>query len=191
MGCTNVVECRTVKPINSHNKEGVFARYFARWAGHRHAPWLLAFISFIEASVFPIPPYALLVPMCVVHPTRANWFALVGTVSSVLGGLLGYAIGVFAAEWSKAWIVHWGYAELLASTEVFFAKWGALSIVMSALSPLPYKIMTIASGLFGMNVLVFVATSLLARGLRFYFAAFSTAKVTKLLQGKTLSSGKS
>jgi membrane protein YqaA with SNARE-associated domain len=168
-----------------NKKAGFFSQWFARWAGHRHAPWMLAFISFIEASVFPIPPYALLIPMCVAHPKKANWFALLGTVSSVIGGVVGYAIGVFASDWAKTWMVHWGYAEVLSSAAVFFEKWGALSIVVSAVSPLPYKIMTIASGLFGMNLFVFVLTSLVARGVRFYFAAFSTAKVTELVRKET------
>jgi membrane protein YqaA with SNARE-associated domain len=167
---------------DSQQKNGWFARFFAHWAGHPYAPALLVLISFIEASVFPIPPYALLVPMCVAKPQRANWFALLGTVSSVLGGLLGYAIGYFAADWAKGLVAMWGYADVFTHAEAFFTQWGALSIVVSAVSPLPYKIMTIASGLFGMNLVVFVLSSLVARGLRFYVAAFSTAKVTEFVQ---------
>lgn len=167
--------------MKEKKKAGVFSRYFSRWAGHPYAPALLALISFIEASVFPIPPYALLIPMCIAKPKQANGFALLGTVSSVLGGLLGYAIGYFAADWARGWVAMWGYTDLFTNTEAFFKTWGALSIVVSAVSPLPYKIMTIASGMFGMNVVVFIFSSLVARGLRFYVAAFSTAKVTELL----------
>jgi membrane protein YqaA with SNARE-associated domain len=163
-------------------REGVFSRCFARWAGHPYAPALLVLISFIEASVFPIPPYALLIPMCVAKPQQASWFAFLGTVSSVLGGLVGYAIGYFAADWAKGLVDMWGYADVFTHTEAFFAKWGSLSIVVSAVSPLPYKVMTIASGLFGMNLGLFVLSSLLARGLRFYVAACSTAKVTQFVQ---------
>jgi membrane protein YqaA with SNARE-associated domain len=161
---------------------GYWRALFLRWAAHPRAVPLLAFISFIEASFFPIPPYAMLVPMCIANPRRAAWFAGVGTISSVLGGLLGYAIGYFAADWAKALFSAWGYGQAFVATEQFFAKWGALSILVSTISPLPYKVMTITSGLFGMNVVVFLLTSLAARGVRFYVAAFSTTKLTTYLQ---------
>lgn len=176
-------------PMNPNNtkpaakqKMGYFARLFARWAGHQHAPVLLAIISFIEASFFPIPPYAMLIPMCIAKPEKAKWFALVGTVASTLGGLLGYAIGHFAADWSRELIAQWGYTSAFAATEAFFKEWGGLSILVSAISPLPYKVMTITSGLFGMNIAVFILTSLLARGLRFYVAALTAAKATEVIQ---------
>lgn len=168
--------------VQAEKKMGYFATLFARWAGHKNAPALLAFISFIEASFFPIPPYAMLIPMCVAKPHKAKWFAWVGTSSSALGGLLGYAIGYFASDWARELVSMWGYAQAFSATEQFFITWGALSILVSAISPLPYKVMTITSGLFGMNVVVFLITSLIARGLRFYVAALSAAKLTEVVQ---------
>lgn len=174
--------------VPAEKKKGYFAQIFARWAGHTHAPLVLSLISFIEASFFPIPPYAMLIPMCIAKPEKAKWFALLGTVSSVLGGVLGYGIGYFAADWAKEWINVWGYASVFSATEAFFLTWGALSILVSAVSPLPYKVMTIASGIFGMNLAVFILTSLFARGLRFYVAALSAGKVTELVRKRGIQS---
>lgn len=160
------------------------AQVFERLAAHRYAALVLALVSFVEASFFPIPPYAMLIPMCVAQPRRALFFCTLGTLSSVAGGVFGYAIGFYAADWARELIAQWGYAQAFASTEAFFQQWGGLSILISAISPLPYKIMTITAGVFEMNLLVFVLTSILARGLRFFVAGMSAAKVTQVIQKK-------
>lgn len=174
--------------MSAAKPKSYFARMFEQWAGHRLAPVLLGVISFIEASFFPIPPYAMLIPMCIAKPAKAVWFAWVGTLSSTAGGVLGYAIGYFAADWARELFTSLGYAQAFTLTEAFFKTWGGLSILMSAISPLPYKVMTITSGIFGMNLPVFILTSVLARGLRFFVAALSAAKVTQVVQKRLATS---
>lgn len=120
--------------------------------------------------------------MCVAHPRKAKWYALVGTVASALGGFLGYAIGYFAADWAQQSLVDLGYGQAFVATEAFFKQWGGLSILISALSPLPYKVMTVTAGLFEMNLVVFLVTSLMARGLRFFVAGLGAAKATEVIQ---------
>lgn len=147
------------------------AAWVARALQHPHALWILCFISFIEASVFPIPPYALLVPMCAAAPAKAIRIALIASAASVAGGLVGYGIGYMAADLANEMVNRWGYAQVFANTKEFVAQWGALSILLSTLTPMPYKVMTITAGLFSMNLPLFIASSMLARSLRFVFAA--------------------
>lgn len=154
----------------------------AAWVGralrHPHALSILCFISFIEASVFPIPPYALLVPMCAAAPQRALRIALIASAASVAGGLVGYGIGYLAADFANELVTRWGYAQVFTQTQAFVAEWGALSILLSTLTPMPYKVMTITAGLFSMNLPLFIASSLLARSVRFVFAAVVAGRLS-------------
>ncbi len=175
MVCMNT---RTDKPADNtshHNTRSDTAETRAAWVAralqHPHALWILCFISFIEASVFPIPPYALLVPMCAEAPNKAIRIALIASAASVAGGLVGYGIGYLAADLANDMVNRWGYAQAFANTKDFVAQWGALSILLSTLTPLPYKVMTITAGLFSMNLPLFIVSSMLARSLRFVFAA--------------------
>jgi membrane protein YqaA with SNARE-associated domain len=132
------------------------------WVGrilnHPNALLILCLISFIEASVFPIP------------------------LASVAGGLVGYGIGSFASEYAADLIARWGYQQAFLDTQAFVKQWGALSIVISAVTPMPYKIMTITAGLFSMNLPLFIASSIIARGGRFLFAAVVAGKVGEFVQ---------
>lgn len=143
-----------------------------RRANHRHAMPTLALISFMESSFFPLPPDVLLIPMVLADRTRAFRIAIVCTISSVLGGLLGYAIGFFLFETLGQWVVSlYGLQHAFAAYQAMFAKWGLWIILIKGLTPIPYKIITIASGVAHFNLAVFVAASVVTRGLRFFLEA--------------------
>ena len=141
-------------------------------AGHRHAVWWLALVSFVESSVFPIPPDVLLIPMILAAPTWAFYIALVCTVSSVLGGMAGYAIGYFLFEAVGAPVLDfYGYGEKFAEISQSYNEWGAWIVFAAGLTPFPYKVITIASGVTQLDVFVFTVASVLARGARFFLVA--------------------
>ncbi|MDC0737041.1 DedA family protein [Cognatishimia sp. SS12] len=143
-----------------------------RLADHPHALWALAFVSFIESSVFPIPPDILMIPMILAAPHRAWLIALVATVSSVLGGLLGYGIGAFAYEQIGQPILDaLGKGDAMAAFNTRFNDFGFWAVLGAGITPFPYKVITIMSGWSGMPLVTFVATSILARGLRFFIVA--------------------
>lgn len=147
-----------------------------RWtmekAGHRHAVWWLSAISFIESSVFPIPPDVLLIPMVLAAPSRWFYLAAMCTLSSVAGGYLGYAIGYYAMETI-------GYPILAAFhlVEKFHAfkplvdEYGVWVIIVKGATPIPYKLITIAAGAFDFDLLQFSFASFIARGMRFFLVA--------------------
>ena len=136
------------------------------------APYALAVVAFAESSVFPIPPDVLLAPMALAQPRRAWRFALICTVASVLGGMLGYAIGALLFNTLGQWLIHfYGYADRVAALKATYAKWGALVILIKGMTPIPYKLVTIVSGLLGYNFALFVALSIVTRGLRFFLVA--------------------
>ena len=138
----------------------------------RHAEASLAAIAFAESSFFPIPPDVLLAPMALAHPTRAWRFALVATIASVLGGMLGYAIGAGLYDTVGQWLIHlYGYADRVAALKETYARWGALLILFKGLTPIPFKLVTIVSGLLGYNFALFVGLSALTRGARFFLVA--------------------
>ena len=141
-------------------------------AARKDAPRALAFISFIESSVFPIPPDILLIPMVLANRERAFRFALICTVASVLGGMLGYAIGFYLYEGvGKLILDFYGYAEKFTEFQGMYNDWGAWIVFIAGLTPFPYKVITIASGVTQLDILVFVIASVAARGLRFYIVA--------------------
>ncbi|MGB7316850.1 MAG: YqaA family protein [Planktotalea sp.] len=142
------------------------------WAEHRHALWLLAFVSFIESSVFPIPPDILMIPMILARPSRAWLIASVALVASVLGGLLGYAIGALAYEQIGAPILEsLGKADSMAEFSTRFNDLGFWAVLSAGVTPFPYKVITIMSGWTGMALSTFIITSIFARGLRFFIVA--------------------
>jgi len=141
-------------------------------ADHPRAIWVLAFVAFIESSVFPIPPDILMIPMIIAAPHRAWFIAGVALVSSVLGGLLGYAIGAFAYETIGAPILaSLGKADAMAEFSTRFNDLGFWAVLTAGVTPFPYKVITIMSGWTGMPLATFIATSILARGLRFFAVA--------------------
>jgi membrane protein YqaA with SNARE-associated domain len=142
-------------------------------ADHRHALWVLAFVSFIESSVFPIPPDVLMIPMILARPSRAWLIAGVALVSSVLGGMLGYAIGAFAFESiGKPILESLGKAGAMEAFNARFNDLGFWAVLTAGVTPFPYKVITIMSGWTSMPLATFVFTSILARGLRFFIVAW-------------------
>jgi membrane protein YqaA with SNARE-associated domain len=138
-------------------------------AGHRHAEPALAGVAFIESSVFPIPPDVMLMPMAYAHPKRAFRYALVATVASVLGGVLGYAIGFFLFETvGRAILEFYGFTEKFDVFARRYNEHGAAIVFLAGLTPFPFKVITIASGVTALNLVSFVVASIAARGLRFF-----------------------
>jgi membrane protein YqaA with SNARE-associated domain len=141
-------------------------------SARRDAIWALAAISFIESSFFPIPPDVLLIPM--VLAARTQWFriALVCTVASVIGGMFGYAIGYFLYESiGRPLLEFYGYAEKFTQFQGRYNVWGAWIVFVAGVTPFPYKVITIASGVTQLDLATFTVASVLARGLRFFLVA--------------------
>ncbi len=137
-------------------------------AGHRHANWALGAVSFIESSVFPVPPDVMLIPMVLARRHKALLIATICTVASVLGGLAGYAIGFYLFESIGQPILNfYGYGEKFASFQSRYNEWGVWIVLIAGVTPFPYKVITIASGVTGLSLPVFLVASIVARGLRF------------------------
>jgi membrane protein YqaA with SNARE-associated domain len=142
-------------------------------AGKPHATWLLGFVSFIESSFFPIPPDVMLIPMSLARPDKAYYYALVCTLTSVAGGVLGYFIGAVLYDSLGLWLIQlYGYGDKVDAFREAYAQWGAWIILLKGLTPIPYKIVTIASGFAGYNLPMFILLSIMARGGRFFLLAF-------------------
>ena len=136
------------------------------------APWWLAGIAFAEASFFPIPPDTLLIPMALAQPRRAWTFALICTIGSVCGGALGYFIGYAVFDQlAKPVLAFYGYGEKFAAFQALYAKWGLWVILIKGMTPIPYKIVTIASGAAKFNFGLFMMASTATRGARFFIVA--------------------
>ena len=143
-----------------------------RMAAHRRALSALFAVSFVESSVFPIPPDVMIVPMILADKAKAWRVALVCTLGSVLGALLGYAIGALLFETvGRPLIEFYGYGAAFAEFTSRYNEWGAWIVAGAALTPFPFKVITIASGATGLDLVVFTLASVLARGLRFYLEA--------------------
>jgi membrane protein YqaA with SNARE-associated domain len=156
----------------------IFSSLYAkamRWARHPRAPLYLGGLSFAESSFFPIPPDVMLAPMSLAQPGRALWFATIATVTSVLGGMFGYLIGMFAFEFVAPWLQGGHYAAPFERAQQWFEEWGFLAILAAGFSPIPYKVFTITAGVLGMVFLPFVLASFVGRGARFYLVALLMA----------------
>ncbi len=159
-----------------------------RWARHRHAPRYLATLSFAESSFFPIPPDVMLMPMSLAKPQRAMWFATLTTLTSVLGGMAGYAIGYFALEWVAPLIEEGGrWAAAYSKASEWFHQWGFWAVLIAGFSPIPYKVFTISAGALAMSFVPFVLASTIGRGARFFLVAgllaWGGAKMETRLRG--------
>ena len=142
-------------------------------AGKPHAAWVLGAVSFAESSFFPVPPDIMLIPMSLARPDRAWYFATICTLTSVVGGLLGYFIGAALYDTVGAWLIHlYGYGDKVEAFRAAYAQYGSLIILLKGLTPIPYKIVTITSGFAGYNLPLFVLLSLITRGARFFVEAF-------------------
>lgn len=141
------------------------------WSGHPKAPYYLGTLSFAESSFFPIPPDVMLMPMVMAKPHQWWQLALLTTLTSVLGGVLGYFIGLFAFESLKPLIDQWGYTEQLILADAWFQKWGIWVVLAAGFSPIPYKIFTITAGALSMALIPFIIASIIGRGARFFAVA--------------------
>jgi membrane protein YqaA with SNARE-associated domain len=146
------------------------------WSGHRHAARALFFIAFVESSFFPVPPDVLLIAMCLAQPKRSPFYALVATVGSVAGGLGGYLIGWSVWHGIEAWaFTHLGFLgftqDNFARVQGLYRDNAFLALFGAAFSPVPYKVFTIAAGVFGVAIPVFIGASLIGRSARFGLVA--------------------
>ncbi|HTT85578.1 MAG TPA: YqaA family protein [Rhizomicrobium sp.] len=161
--------------IRLESREGLL-RSLYRWIiGHASGPyawWALAAVAFAESSFFPLPPDVMLVPMVLADRRRAFVIAGWCTLFSVLGGLLGYAIGALLYDSIGHWLISaYGYGASLDAFRSAYAKWGALIILVKGMTPIPYKLVTIASGFAGYNFELFILLSIITRGARFSLEA--------------------
>jgi membrane protein YqaA with SNARE-associated domain len=141
-------------------------------AADPHGVWFLAAVSFVESSFFPIPPDLLLIPMILASPQDAWFLAMVATVSSVAGGYLGYAIGRLAFDTLGVRILRfYGLLEKFQAMEALYRRWGVWLIIAKGMTPIPYKIVTIASGAFHFDLVKFSIASVICRSLRFFLLA--------------------
>ena len=141
-------------------------------AGHRHALWALAVVAFAESSVFPIPPDILIIPMVLAVRARAWRVAAVATAASVLGGLLGYGIGAGLYETlGRPLLEFYGNLENFEAFQKTYNAWGAWIVAGAGFTPFPYKVITIASGVAGLDLATFMIASGVSRGARFFLVA--------------------
>jgi membrane protein YqaA with SNARE-associated domain len=141
-------------------------------AGHRHAERWLGAISFMESSFFPIPPDIMLIPMCLAKPERAFRYAFVCTIASVIGALLGYAIGYFLFETvGQAILNFYGLGERFESFASQFNEQGWIIVLLAGFTPLPFKVITIAAGATTMPLYILIVAAVIARSARFFLVA--------------------
>lgn len=142
------------------------------WSRHPKAPTYLAFVSFVDSSVFPVSPVFMLIPMAFARPEKAFLFATITSISSILGGLMGYILGMMAFEAVMLPFLQWmGYMGLYQSALQWFQQWGFWAILLACFSPIPYKIFTIGAGVLQLPVGLFLVSSGIGRFLRFFLIA--------------------
>ena len=138
----------------------------------RYALWALAAVSFVESSFFPIPPHVMLIPMVIARPDRWVLIAGVCAAASVAGGVLGYALGAFAIDTLGRPILDaYGFTEDFESLAAAFNEQGEWAVLFAGVTPFPFKIITILAGMTGMNFLVFLVSSVIARAAIFFLIA--------------------
>lgn len=151
-------------------------------AASRHAPVALFAVSFAESSFFPIPPDVMLAPMVMARRERAYVYAAICTVASVLGGLLGYAIGYYLTPVGLWLLALLGHADGQAAFQAWYEQWGLWVILIKGLTPIPYKLVTITSGLAHFSLPVFIGASIATRGARFMLTAFLLKRYGAVVQ---------
>ncbi|MFN7709336.1 MAG: YqaA family protein [Holosporales bacterium] len=148
-------------------------QWILQYADHPRAYWVLMAIAFAESSIFPLPPDPLYIAMLVGNPERAWRLATGMTVASVVGGIVGYGIGWGLYESLGSWIIEsYQLSERFAAMQEDFRTWGFWIVALKGLTPIPYKLVTIASGVAGLNLATFIIASIIARGFRFFLLAF-------------------
>jgi len=152
----------------------IFSRLYdlaLKWAAHRHAPKYLGLLTFAEASFFPVPPDVMLAPMVLAQPKKAWWYAGITSITSVVGGVFGYLIGMFAFELIEPLLHQVGYWEKYLTTRDWFAEWGFWAVFLAGFTFIPYKLFTIAAGVTGMFFPAFFVASAVSRSARFFMVA--------------------
>lgn len=138
----------------------------------RHAPWALGAVSAAESSVFPLPPDVILIPMVLARRDKAWAYATICTIASVIGGIFGYAIGYFLFDTVGTYVLNlYGYQDAFQSFASRYNEYGVWIVLIAGITPFPYKVITIASGVTGLNFLVFMLASIVARGARFFLVS--------------------
>lgn len=151
--------------------------WMLRMAESPYAMYFLAMVAFIESSFFPIPPDIMIIPMVLAMPDKAWKIASIATVASVLGGCFGYGIGVFGYELiAKPILEFYGYMHQFDVFQSYYHEWGAWIVFGAGITPFPYKVITIASGVVDLNLWVFSLASVLSRGMRFFLVAWLLKK---------------
>ena len=146
--------------------------WMMRTAAHEKAPHALFWIAFVESSIFPIPPDVMLIPMVLANRAKAWLYATICTVGSVIGGVVGYAIGYFLYEALGQWLINaYGLSAQFEAYRTAYNEWGLWIILIKGATPIPYKLVTIASGAAAFNFWVFIAASIVTRGARFFLVA--------------------
>ena len=141
------------------------------WAGHRHAQYYLAGVSFIESSIFPIPPDVMLISMGLAMPKRSWHYAFIATLFSVIGGMLGYLIGLYCIELVEPYILASSYASSYEQVHHWFTQYGVWIVIVAGFTPLPYKVFTVTAGAMQMAFWPFVLGSVIGRGGRFFLVS--------------------
>lgn len=141
------------------------------WSGHRHARYYLAGVSFIESCFFPIPPDMMLISMGLATPRKAWYNALIATLFSVAGGILGYIIGMYAIGLIEPYILDSSMAKHYNNLKIWMDSSGIWLILLAGFTPIPYKIFTITAGAMHMPLSLFIIGSIIGRGLRFYLVS--------------------
>lgn len=158
--------------------------YTLSLAAHRHAKLYLAGVSFAESSFFPIPPDIMMIPMIIADRARAYSIALIATASSVLGGIAGYIIGYAFFEFIALPVIDfYGYRDGFEAFKELYIKYGVWIILAKGMTPIPYKVVTIASGAVAMPIIPFILSSIVARAMRFYLIAWLLKKYGAPIQG--------
>lgn len=146
-----------------------------KMAAHPHSERYLAAISIIESIFFPIPTALMVAPMAVARPNRAVQIALIATVTSVLGGLFGYALGYFAIDLAEPLLQEWGKWDKYEASKLWFTEWGFWAVAIAAFTPLPFKVFTITAGALHMSVVAFLVSALIGRAAHFFLVALLMA----------------
>lgn len=159
----------------------IFSKFYGivlNWANKKVAVYYLALLSFVESFILPYPPPdVLLAPMALKHKNKAYFYASITTIFSVLGGVVGYFIGLFAYDLIVPLLEKMHYLDKLELLKTWFASYGIWTLMIAGFSPIPYKLFTVLSGLLGLELLLFVLASALSRGARFFLVAVLVKKL--------------
>ena len=145
------------------------------WAAHKHAERYLAFVSFIEAIFFPIPTALMLAPMSIATPDKAVRLAILATVTSVAGGVLGYFVGVFAIDLVEPFLIQVGYIDKYNLAVSWFKEWGFWAVLVAGFSPIPFKLFTLSAGALNMVLIPFILAAIIGRGAHFFMVSLLMA----------------